>query len=147
MIRQVNYLAHSDINIQRKQIAWLSAGWDVDHYIHLLKQLPFVKQAIPLHEPLFPVGWGNAHSMATEWDGKAADTPPISYNFISLSDSVARFYGLKMKEGSSTFDTEKNEAIINETMARKLNMENPVGKQFNGLKIKGVIHGFFKYRE
>ena len=142
MIRQVNYLAHSDINIQRKQIAWLSAEGDVDHYTHLLKQLPFVKEAIPLHEPLFPVGWGNAHSMATEWDGKATDTPPISYNLISLSDSVARFYGLKMKEGSSTFDTEKNEVIINETMARKLNMENPVGKQFNGLKIKGVIYDF-----
>lgn len=142
MIQQIHYLTHSDLNIRRHQVAWISAGKYNDQAAALLKQLPFIQEVLPLREPLFPTGWGSAHGMAYEWDGKAADAQPLAYRSIQLNDSIAHFYGLKMKEGGPNFDTKENEVIINETMAQKLNMENPVGKQFDGIRIKGVVYDF-----
>lgn len=143
MMKQIHYLTHSDIHIQRNQIGWLSTRIERNRAVDLLNQLPCITQAISIEDPLFPPGWGMTGNTAKEWEGKPHDAKDIFFQIFQLNDSIARFYGLKMKEGPASFTLGKNEIFINETFAKQLNMEQPIGKTINGkLRIKGIIHDY-----
>lgn len=142
MIKQVHYLIHSDINIERKQIAWISAPVGVERTMDILRTIPAVKEFIPVNEPLYPIGWSASHSRAEYWDGKAAGATPVAYRMEYVNNDIARFYGLVMKEGDDSFDLDSTEVIINETLAIALGMDNPVGKSLDGYIIKGVVKDF-----
>ncbi len=143
MMKQIHYLTHSDINIQRKQIGWLMTRVERDRAVALLNELPCITQAIPVEDPLFPPGWGMSGNTAMEWEGKPEDAKDISFHILQLNDSIARFYGLKMKEGPASFDLGKDEMFINETFAKQLNLEEPIGKNINEtFRIKGIIQDY-----
>ena len=143
MIRQVHYLIHADINIERKQIAYMSApDIDVDRVMDIMRQMPCITEVLPLEIPLFPAtNSGERHFR--DWEGKAADALPIVCRVVALDNDVARFYGLKMKEGPESFDLGVGEIFINETMANELNMTNPIiGKMIENYRIKGIVYDY-----
>ena len=143
MMKQIHYLTTSDINIRRTNIGWFSSRVNQDRAIHLLKQLPCIDEALPMDDPLFPQGWGTSHGSARQWTGKGANDENVPFQWFTLTDSIARFYGLKMKEGPTSFDLGKDEIIINETFAKHMKMDNPVGKTVNNrYRIKGVMEDF-----
>lgn len=142
MIKQLYYLSHSDININRKQIAWVYSNLSQERSESILKQLPMVKEIVATRDPLFPPGMGNTFFRATEWEERKEDAEPVLYQVFHLNDNVANIYGLRMKEGAQSFNIGENEIIINETLAKSLNMEHPVGKMLEQLRIKGVMYDF-----
>ena len=142
MIKQVHFLIHDDIHIERKNIASLMVGnMKGDQIIDILKQMPMITDVIPVNSPLFPyreVGSG-------DFDGfEGHEDLVIPARIFDMNSDIARFYGLRMKEGSNDFNLAMNEYFINETLAKQLGDPNPVGKTFyrGRAVIKGIIHDF-----
>lgn len=130
MIKQVYMLMNVD-NIERKNIAWVTAPRAADLINDVLKQLPFIKET-EIALPLYPVDRFRRASSIRHWDEKSEEIAPIEAKFLIVNDDVARFYGLKMKEGPHSFNLEKDEVFINETLARLMNVDNPIGKLLDG---------------
>ena len=143
MMKQIYSLLHSDMNINRKQIAWVLMFKDNDRALDLLKQMPEIKEVLFLRTPLYPVGSGYTYSRTNNWEGKSEYDNEVDYEMISITPEICNFYGLKIKEGTSSFDLGNNEVFINEALAKAMNMNNPVGKMLDETyRIKGVIHDF-----
>ena len=143
MIKQIHYLVHADINIERKSIAWLSAPFREDVIMSTLKQIPSITEMVPTMTPIFPAQ--NIHPEEIQgFEGR--ENLMIIANEIRINQEVARFYGLNMKEGPKSFDLKQDEILINETFAKRLGDPNPIGKVFSPklrkVVIKGVVHDF-----
>ena len=143
MMKQIYSLAHSDINVNRKQIAWSMMFNKNDVAAELIKRTPSITEALLLPDPLYPVGAGSSYSQTESWEGKSANDEIVRYQMIYVRPEVCQFYGLKMKEGPESFELSKHEVFINEAMAKAMNMDKPVGKMLDEVyRIKGVIHDF-----
>jgi hypothetical protein len=69
----------------------------------------------------------------------------ITANEFRVNQDIARFYGLKIKEGAESFDLNFRECLVNETFAKQLGDPNPIGKvlpDFEKTVIKGIVHDF-----
>ena len=141
MMKQVYMLTNMD-NIKRKQVAWVSSYPANPNLIqNVLIQYPFIKKTLVV-EPLYPIK-SQLSCNVFDWDGKSVNDKNIMCERYGVNDEIAQFYGLKMKEGASTFELGENEVFINETLAKKMKMDNPVGKSIKRFgKVKGVIYDY-----
>lgn len=74
-----------------------------------------------------PVNMGN-FSTFTKWDGNT-DGHPLIFLMLQVDDEYLDLLDIKLKEGRNFFKgTIADEVIINETAARKMNLEDPLGK-------------------
>ena len=143
MMKQIHYLLYSDMNINRKQIAWVVMFKNNDIAVDILKQMPEIEEVLFLPTPLFPTGFGTSHGSTDNWEGKSDYDNKVQYSIMTVNPEVCKFYGLKIKDGPSSFDLGENEVFINEALAKAMNMDNPAGKMLNETyRIKGVIHDF-----
>lgn len=142
IMKQIHHLLYTDMNLERKQIGVVHCQVGANRIMDILSQIPAVKEKVPLFDVLFPYT-DKSSSLLHSWEGKAADTPPISYQITRINDSIAHFYDVKLKEGAQRFDLQEKECFINETFARKMEVDNPIGKQlqFYGV-IKGIVYDF-----
>ena len=142
MMKQIHHLLYTDINVERKQIGVVQSQVGANRIMDILRQIPVVKEKVPLFNVLFPYVDGSSMSIHS-WEGKAIDTPPISGRIVKINDSIAHFYDIKLKEGTQTFNLQDKECLINETFARSMKTDNPVGKHLQNFGIvKGVIYDF-----
>ena len=142
MYRQIQHLLECDLGIQRHKIAMTTiGGLPLTRAIQLMEQLPMIEKVMPIHTPLYPFGTGVL--IISIKHGNEYNAFPV----LHINDSVARFYGLKIKEGVSSFNLGKNEVIINEAMANKLShIETPlIGKEFGygPHKIMGIAYDYY----
>ena len=142
IMRQVHTLIYTD-SIVSKKIAWICT--DDSGYLSLiqdvLRQQPFIIDFKAVKAPLYPAKF--SLGKLNKWEGKLVNDESIEYGDIEINEEVAQFYGLKMKEGLASFELGEKEIFINETLARKLNMSNPIGKTVQKvLRIKGVVSDF-----
>ena len=143
MMKQVYSLAHSDININRKQIAWVVMFNKNDHAVEMMKQMPFITEVLFLPKPLYPMGMGSSYSQTDSWEGKSANEGMVRYQMEYIRPEVCNFYGLKMKDGAESFELGENDVFINEAMAKAMNMDKPVGKMLDEVyRIRGVIYDY-----
>ena len=142
MIKQIHYLIHADINVERKNIAWVKIPVGKDVTMNMLKQIPSITEMVGIHSPLFPPF--NIHLRQVHgFEGK--EDLVINAREARINQEIAQFYGLKMKEGPESFDLKMDEVLINETFAKQLGDPNPIGKKFPyawNIVIKGVVHDF-----
>ena len=142
MIKQIHYLIHTDINIERKNIAWINAPFDANVVMSTLKQIPSITEMVNTSSPIFPPK--TIHTYELQGFENQEDLV-IHASEIMIDQEVADFYGLKMKEGPESFDLKHGEVLINETFAKQLNDPNPIGKMFPHIVhkvIKGVVYDF-----
>ena len=141
MMKQVYMTTNLD-NIKRKQIAWVTfISEDHDVVKGVLLQQPYITQTLDI-KPLYPAK-AFPSTYIENWDGKSSEDSKIICEQYGLNDEIAEFYSLKMKEGSSTFELNENEVFINETLAKRMNLDHPIGKNIffhdKYSCIKGVI--------
>ena len=138
MMKQVYMLTNVD-NIERKQVACILIGQrERPIFRNFLQQQPFISTILDFN-PLFPNKPFIAYPIEN-WDGKSSDESGLRCDQRGINNEIARFYGLKMKEGDSSFDLGKNEVLINETLAKQMNLVDPVGKHIKDYgRIKGVV--------
>ena len=143
MIKQVHYLVHDDINIERKNIASLMVSkMNTDQIMNILRQFPMITETVPASTPLFPCT-ARSTSELSRFEGR--EDLVIRAICLNINSDIARFYGLKMKDGGDdNFDLKIRECLINETLAKQLGYSNPVGKTFHKgqFVIKGVVYDF-----
>ena len=145
MIKQIYMLTNVD-NIERKQIAWINLYGKSESNIvdGILQQQPYISKILHCTKPLYPSKKIVLNKIKS-WDGKSAEQSEVEYSSFPITHEIAQFYGLRMKEGDSSFELGENEVLINETLARRMNMDSPVGRSIelrNMYKIKGVICDF-----
>ena len=142
MMKQIHHLLYTDINVERKQIGVVQSQIGANRIMDILRQIPVVKEKVPLFNVLFPYVDGSSMSIHS-WEGKAIDTPPISGRIVIINDSIAHFYDIELKEGTQTFNLQDKECLINETFARSMKTDNPVGKHLQSFGVvKGVVYDF-----
>ena len=138
MYRQIQYLLHADIGVQREKIAcvYVNKEDNPERKLQLIRQLPMIKRALLVSIPFFP-SEGFSHSRTETKDGI------IEFRLMEISDSIADFYGVTLKEGTQSFNLGKQEIIVNEELAKRLNIEHPIGHKLNHYgKIVGIMHNF-----
>ena len=142
MIKQIHYLIHADINVERKNIAMISSHIGDDQIMDILKQLPLITEMVPTFSPIFPPNNIQLNQIKG-FEGK--EDLVIPAREVSIDSDIARFYGLKMKDGPESFDLKFDEYFINETFAKQLGDPNPIGKTFPHFfkgTIKGIVYDF-----
>lgn len=144
MIKQVHFLIHDDIHIERKNIASLRLyRMHADQIMDILRQIPSVTDMVIADPPLFP--FFDSKRPVTLTDIEDKEDMVLYAQSVRITSDIARFYGLKMKEGDENFDLANyGECFINETLAKQLGFSNPIGKTFHKghQVIKGVIYDY-----
>ena len=147
MMKQIYMLTNVD-NIERKQIAWIHIWEKSDFNVvdGILQQQPYINKTLHCTLPLYPSDIPFLNNKIKNWDGKSVEQPEVEYNNCRITHEIAQFYGLRMKEGDSSFELGENEVFINETLAKRMNMDTPVGKYIEHYRskkrIKGVVCDF-----
>lgn len=145
MIKQMHYLIYADINVERKNIAWIRAITIKDAVIEdILRQIPSVTEMVTVSTPIFPDSrW--MPSKINEFNGRRGLNLNVRPTYINRE--IALFYGLRIKEGQESFDLKSGEFLINETLAKQLGDPNPIGKTLTVNRwekgiIKGIVYDF-----
>ena len=138
MIKQIHYLIHADINIERKNIAVISSQLGDDQIMDMLNQIPLITEKVPTNSSLFPpmnvplleyeVNVDNEFIVIPAWE-------------VTINRDIAKFYGIRIKEGRESFDIGWDEYFINETFAKQLGNPNPIGMTLSYFGKKGIIRG------
>ena len=148
MIKQVYFLVYADIGIERKGIAYMTLyhRHDKQAAMEYLKQQPVVKDVQPIEDMLYPLEFCSNTDVFT-WEEKAENAPSFFANTLRINDSIAKFFGINIKEGVHSFDAlNGNEILIDETFAKTMGVANPIGKSIHphpySRKIVGIVSDF-----
>lgn len=146
--KQYAYIQHADLGIQREGIILISARGELKEKYTLFKEQvlanPDILQVTTASKVPFYIDQGEF-----EWGeepGVKNDIARVSWVGYDYAD----LFGLEMTEGrfySEKYETDKNEAIIiNQSLAKKMGWDSPVGKTFylynDKYTIIGVIEDF-----
>ena len=79
----------------------------------------------------------------SSWEGKPDDAEQVPCLGIPEGEKFLKFYGLRLVAGSTlTEQSDSSSVMINESLARKMDMVDPVGKKIDGWTIVGVVRDF-----
>lgn len=153
LFRQIYMLRHVDIGMERKNIGCLRSRGnadDMNNLSNVISQVPCVKEVIVVKSGLLPefstLGW-----RAKNWEGKSPSVAYVDMQVIYASEQFRKFYNLRIVRGTSFTESSvpKKEVIINQTAAKALGLDDPVGKKINWgtgdeTVIIGVMQDFYK---
>jgi len=147
VFRQLSHISAKDLGIDRENIITARCGqWnDVDEF----------KQEVMRNPNVLSVGMSlltpEAFSFEMQnvtWEGKATQDT-VRMNMAIVDGDFAKTYGLQVVHGElmrTSFEHHWSGigggAMINETAARMMGMDNPVGKTINGNRIVAVVRDF-----
>lgn len=94
-----------------------------------IEQFPYVTQVLKGHFSLLP----KTASMAMhfkDWDGKQPGDAEIDMEVLMESEELAQFYGIRLLKGKMLKEGERDAGtiVINETAAKALGWNDPIGK-------------------
>jgi putative ABC transport system permease protein len=146
IIKLNDYLYHLDLGYSRDNVLVARVG-----YGKLSPELEPLKNELRKHPKIVslsaalwtPVGWGTAFRVipegGSERDAWTWNVYGVDYDYIELLD-------MKMAKGRS-FSRNHDESgslIINETAARQLGWQDPIGRHLTVRNFKGVVVGMVK---
>ena len=144
--RQVRYIQTKDLGLERDHLVYTSLGNAREHYETLRNGLlrnPGIVNVTSSNQN--PLTVNNSTSDPT-WDGKSDDDGAIFY-IINTDLGFLETMRMELKEGrdfSAEFGTDTANYIINETAARVMGMEQPVGQNLEFWSQPGQIIGVVK---
>jgi putative ABC transport system permease protein len=145
--QQVNYVQTKNLGFNRSNLIYIPIeGGLAEKYNHF-KEKALSSPGITDVSRMLQTPTGYHHYTGDiSWPGKAAENKEpiadatVGYDFVKTLQ-------LKIKEGrdfSTNYGTDSTNFLINESMATKLNYQNPIGKQLSWGNNKGVIVGVLK---
>lgn len=147
--RQVEFLRNKNLGLNKENLAyvWMSGAFREKHDLakaELLKNPNITSVTVTSQLPTYIA----SSSSGWDWDGKPADMNVLMHH-ASVDDDYARTFQMQMAEGrffSHEFATDSVGAVINETAARAMGIDSPVGKKLSisnvDFKIIGVVKDF-----
>ena len=148
-MKQLNHLANGDIGWERKNTAVLRQYVSPESYAAVsaeIDKMPCIVETLKGCEPLFP-RYSTLTYSTDSWEGKKSTDKAdrIDITCIREGREFINFYNLKLIEGEMLKPDDADKAIINETCAKKLGLDNPIGKKINihqGVTIVGIVKDF-----
>lgn len=132
--RQYHYMAEMPLGFDNKMVMQIPFTAKLkDNYLNLkneLKQIPTVKDVCAASS--MPAGIPN-HS-GVSWVDDKGTKHDESFGFAIVSDGYTQTFGMQMTMGDEFVSNRPDElkgVIINETAAKRLGIENPIGKQLH----------------
>ena len=144
MMKQIDTLQHGDIGFKRENRAYVHT---LNNYVvelsSFINQQPEVDTTLSVTFPIFP-RFGDlfySNKLTKEYNPQINEPCNIHEQFID--ESIAEFYGLTLLQGRWPFAGDygssgreyhemdkSNNVCINQTLARHLGWEDPIGKTF-----------------
>ena len=149
LMKQLNHLANGDIGWERKNTAVLRQYVSPESYAAVsaeIDKMPCIVETLKGCEPLFP-RYSTLTYSTDSWEGKKSTDKAdrIDITCIREGREFINFYNLKLIEGEMLKPDDADKAIINETCARRLGLDDPIGKKINihqGVTIVGIVKDF-----
>ncbi len=147
VFRQLSYITNKDLGIDRKNIITARCGlwYGVDGFKQELARNPNVL-AVGM-SLLTPESFSFEMKNVT-WEGKTTEDT-VRMNMAMIDGDFAKTYGLQVvhgellkTSGGDYWQGKGGGAMINESAARMMGADNPVGKTINGQKIVAVVRDF-----
>ena len=150
--KQIDHAQNRDAGFEKENLIYIAENGDIKKNMELIKnELLSRGIAISVSRTMSPIterwsGW-NGFS----WEGKDPNSV-ITFNRQSTDDKVVETLGLRLISGRDfdlkKYPTDSMSAIINESAAKIMNLENPIGTQFvdadDRYTIIGVIKDFIQ---
>ena len=149
LMKQLNHLANGDIGWERKNTAVLRQYVSPESYAAVsaeIDKMPCIVETLKGCEPLFP-RYSTLTYRINSWEGKKSTDKEDRVDIICIREEreFINFYNLKLIEGEMLKPDDADKAIINETCARRLGLDDPIGKKINihqGVTIVGIVKDF-----
>ncbi len=152
--RQVNYILNAKIGYDRDQVMLIQGastlGKNIPVFKEEIKKLPQVANATV--SDYLPVEGTKRNGNGFWQFGKTKETASTSGQFWIIDPDYIETLGIKIVEGrnfSRDRATDAKAVIINQKLAKELNLKNPIGKHItnwsnsgNDLEVIGVVEDF-----
>lgn len=150
--RQMQYILHRKTGFEKEQVLLIQGtntlGNEVVPFTKELKKLPFVRDASV--SDYLPVNGTKRNGNQFWKEGKQNEESGVGGQFWVVDENYIHTMGMKMVEGrnfSREMLTDTLAVIINQEMAKNLNLADPVGKMItNGYgparRVIGVVEDF-----
>jgi len=146
---QLDYIQNKNLGFQRENIVFTSVTDKVKEKIESVKtelqKNPDILSASVSNS--IPTYYGNSTS-GIDWEGKNPDDI-ILMHYVSVDDSYINTFNMKLAKGrfySKEFVSDTGAVVINETAAKIMGMNDPIGKRLtifdSDLTIVGVVKDF-----
>ena len=146
IMKQLHFLNHSDVGIERENRATLVL-YKTDNKQALLeriKQLVEIDEALLVSNPLIP-SHGMASRTYTDWEDKPENAESVNIEIILEGTEFMNFYGLTLLEGEMlTPSSPETDIVLNESAVKALGWHTAVGKELYGYggkkdRVVGVV--------
>ena len=149
--RQVGYILNKKLGFDKDQVLLLHGANTLGDQVNTLKnellKLPEVK-SVSISDYL-PISGTKRDGNALWNEGKATTEPPVYGQFWRVDHDYINTMGMNIIDGrnfSADLPTDSKAAIINQTLAKELDLANPVGKwiqnQWHAFEVIGIVEDF-----
>ena len=134
IMKQLHYLNHSDVGMERKNRAALTIHdySDSQAVLERIKQVAEVEEALAVSNPLIP-SQGMMSRGYTDWEGKPEGAEEVQIEIILESAEYMNFYGLTLLEGEMLQPSSPEaDIVLNEAAVKALGWHQALGKELYG---------------
>jgi len=134
IVKQLHFLNHSDVGIERANRAALvvHAYDDNPALQERIKQLAEVEEVLSVSNPLIPAQ-GMMSRGYENWEDKPENAESVSIEIILESADYMNFYGLTLLEGEMISPSSpETDIVLNEAAVKALGWHKAVGKELYG---------------
>ena len=134
IMKQLHFLNHSDVGMERKNRAALTIHNydDSQAVLERIKQVAEVEEALAVSNPLIP-SQGMMSRGYKDWEDKPEGTEDVQIEIILESADYMQFYGLTLLEGEMLQPSSPEaDIVLNEAAVKALGWHEAVGKELYG---------------
>jgi predicted permease len=145
--RQIEYIKTKNIGLNRENVVSLSVDISPEKYAvwkQELKSLPGIL-GVGATSDNTPIEIGS-NTYGMHWKGQQPNET-IAVSFLFADEDFMQAMGIQLKEGrsfSSQFIADSTNYIINETCARQMRLQNPIGETLRWGDRSGTVIGVMK---
>ena len=146
IMKQLHFLNHSDVGMERKNRAALMIHAKTDKQMlqERIKQLAEVEEVIGASSPLIPTQGLMSRNYST-WEDKPEGAEGISIEIILESAPYMNFYGFTLVEGEMLQPSSpETDIVLNEAAVKALGWHKAIGKYLGRGKGKHRVIGVVK---
>lgn len=141
LMKQVHFLSHTDLGIERANRGTIQLYPYIDGFKDELAKNPYIAEILTNNLPGLLPRSSRYYQTIDKWEGRTDSTSNVTLEVIECNEEYLKFYGLQLLKGSLPADDKS--ILINETAARKMNMNDPIGKAVRERPITGIIKDFY----
>ena len=147
MMKQLNTLRYEDIGFKRENRGYQYTNGLItktEALCAFLKQQPEIDTVFVPDYPIYPIGGWSEATLAVEDFPQLSE--PLKYLLMGTTTETARFYEMTLLQGEwpAPYKHSSNSVVINETFARRMGWDNPIGQKIKHDMLIYEVVGVFK---